>query len=147
MGKNLAVKGGESGFWQCWNHTLQWENTSNKKFWLCNSLLNQCLNVPVKGVVGPCRNAPQSLCRVSVWLYQKKICFNLNGQGSLRHFLCLSCRSAVHKGAWLISAKQELFLYQTHSGIALIQLTAYTIFWQSQCGLTKYLPLLLLSRM
>ncbi|NXS20996.1 PKHD1 protein, partial [Mystacornis crossleyi] len=28
------------------------------------------------------------------------------------HFL--SCRSAVHKGAWLISAKQELFLYQTH---------------------------------
>ncbi|NXE91766.1 PKHD1 protein, partial [Menura novaehollandiae] len=31
------------------------------------------------------------------------------------HFL--SCRSAVHKGAWLISAKQELFLYQTHSEI------------------------------
>ncbi|NXX15453.1 PKHD1 protein, partial [Podargus strigoides] len=27
-------------------------------------------------------------------------------------------RSAVHKGAWLISAKQELFLYQTHSEIA-----------------------------
>ncbi|NXG78698.1 PKHD1 protein, partial [Baryphthengus martii] len=26
-------------------------------------------------------------------------------------------RSAVHKGAWLISAKQELFLYQTHSEI------------------------------
>ncbi|NWW24120.1 PKHD1 protein, partial [Falcunculus frontatus] len=31
------------------------------------------------------------------------------------HFL--SCRSAVHKGAWLISAKQELFLYQTHPEI------------------------------
>ncbi|NXJ66569.1 PKHD1 protein, partial [Rostratula benghalensis] len=29
----------------------------------------------------------------------------------------LSCRSAVHKGAWLISAKQELFLYQTHPEI------------------------------
>ncbi|XP_064304301.1 fibrocystin isoform X2 [Phalacrocorax carbo] len=27
-------------------------------------------------------------------------------------------KSAVHKGAWLISAKQELFLYQTHSEIA-----------------------------
>ncbi|NXY72716.1 PKHD1 protein, partial [Glareola pratincola] len=26
-------------------------------------------------------------------------------------------KSAVHKGAWLISAKQELFLYQTHSEI------------------------------
>ncbi|NXX77426.1 PKHD1 protein, partial [Urocolius indicus] len=26
-------------------------------------------------------------------------------------------RSVVHKGAWLISAKQELFLYQTHSEI------------------------------
>ncbi|NWI47118.1 PKHD1 protein, partial [Picathartes gymnocephalus] len=31
------------------------------------------------------------------------------------HFL--SCRSAVHKGAWLISAKQDLFLYQTHPEI------------------------------
>ncbi|NXE82096.1 PKHD1 protein, partial [Cochlearius cochlearius] len=30
----------------------------------------------------------------------------------------LSCRSAVHKSAWLISAKQELFLYQTHSEVA-----------------------------
>uniref|UniRef100_A0A8C3XE04 PKHD1 ciliary IPT domain containing fibrocystin/polyductin n=1 Tax=Cyanoderma ruficeps TaxID=181631 RepID=A0A8C3XE04_9PASS len=38
-----------------------------------------------------------------------------NHIGSLRHFL--SCRSAVHKGAWLISAKQELFLYQTHPEI------------------------------
>ncbi|NWQ68655.1 PKHD1 protein, partial [Neopipo cinnamomea] len=27
-------------------------------------------------------------------------------------------KSAVHKGSWLISAKQELFLYQTHSEIA-----------------------------
>ncbi|NXW03822.1 PKHD1 protein, partial [Fregetta grallaria] len=27
-------------------------------------------------------------------------------------------KSAVHKGAWLVSAKQELFLYQTHSEIA-----------------------------
>ncbi|XP_075606537.1 fibrocystin isoform X7 [Balearica regulorum gibbericeps] len=27
-------------------------------------------------------------------------------------------KSRVHKGAWLISAKQELFLYQTHSEIA-----------------------------
>ncbi|NXA18102.1 PKHD1 protein, partial [Ibidorhyncha struthersii] len=27
-------------------------------------------------------------------------------------------KSTVHKGAWLISAKQELFLYQTHSEIA-----------------------------
>ncbi|NXJ91854.1 PKHD1 protein, partial [Corythaixoides concolor] len=27
-------------------------------------------------------------------------------------------KSAIHKGAWLISAKQELFLYQTHSEIA-----------------------------
>ncbi|NXS95038.1 PKHD1 protein, partial [Jacana jacana] len=27
-------------------------------------------------------------------------------------------KSAVHKGAWLISAKQELFLYQTHPEIA-----------------------------
>ncbi|XP_062494516.1 fibrocystin isoform X2 [Pezoporus occidentalis] len=27
-------------------------------------------------------------------------------------------KSAVHKGAWLISAKQELFLYQTHSEIS-----------------------------
>ncbi|NXT43288.1 PKHD1 protein, partial [Pelecanoides urinatrix] len=27
-------------------------------------------------------------------------------------------KSAVHRGAWLISAKQELFLYQTHSEIA-----------------------------
>ncbi|XP_059687939.1 fibrocystin [Gavia stellata] len=29
-------------------------------------------------------------------------------------------KSAVHKGAWLISAKQELFLYQTHSEIAAV---------------------------
>ncbi|NXM05709.1 PKHD1 protein, partial [Tyrannus savana] len=27
-------------------------------------------------------------------------------------------KSAVHKGSWLISAKQELFLYQTHSEVA-----------------------------
>lgn len=47
----------------------------------------------------------------------------------------LFCRSAVDKGAWLVSAKQELFLYQTHSGIALIHLTDYTVFWQSQLGL------------
>uniref|UniRef100_A0A8D0L0P7 PKHD1 ciliary IPT domain containing fibrocystin/polyductin n=1 Tax=Strix occidentalis caurina TaxID=311401 RepID=A0A8D0L0P7_STROC len=44
---------------------------------------------------------PLFLWRPSALLCQK-IYFNLN---------------AVHKGAWLISAKQELFLYQTHSEI------------------------------
>ncbi|NXA10346.1 PKHD1 protein, partial [Sapayoa aenigma] len=29
-------------------------------------------------------------------------------------------KSAVHKGSWLISAKQELFLYQTHSEISFV---------------------------
>ncbi|KAF1633273.1 Fibrocystin, partial [Eudyptes filholi] len=37
--------------------------------------------------------------------------------GWISQAFSLSCRSAVHKGAWLISAKQELFLYQTHSEI------------------------------
>lgn len=30
--------------------------------------------------------------------------------------LCLFWRSMVHKNAWLISANQDLFLYQTYSG-------------------------------
>lgn len=33
--------------------------------------------------------------------------------------LCLG-RSMVHKNAWLISAKQELFLYQTYSGTVVL---------------------------
>uniref|UniRef100_A0A8C3MZI7 Uncharacterized protein n=1 Tax=Geospiza parvula TaxID=87175 RepID=A0A8C3MZI7_GEOPR len=65
--------------------------------------------------VGTCRNVPLFLWRVNVQPCQMKVCFYLHGPGCLRHFL--SCRSAVHKGAWLISAKQELFLYQTHPEI------------------------------
>uniref|UniRef100_A0A8C9NL52 PKHD1 ciliary IPT domain containing fibrocystin/polyductin n=1 Tax=Serinus canaria TaxID=9135 RepID=A0A8C9NL52_SERCA len=68
-----------------------------------------------KGVVGACRNVPLFLWRVSVQPCQMKACFYFHVPGPLRHFL--SCRSAVHKGAWLISAKQELFLYQTHPEI------------------------------
>uniref|UniRef100_A0A8C5IPZ5 PKHD1 ciliary IPT domain containing fibrocystin/polyductin n=1 Tax=Junco hyemalis TaxID=40217 RepID=A0A8C5IPZ5_JUNHY len=60
-------------------------------------------------------NVPLFLWRVSVQPSQMKVCFYLHGPGCLRHFL--PCRSAVHKGAWLISAKQELFLYQTHPEI------------------------------
>uniref|UniRef100_A0A8C3J6H9 PKHD1 ciliary IPT domain containing fibrocystin/polyductin n=1 Tax=Calidris pygmaea TaxID=425635 RepID=A0A8C3J6H9_9CHAR len=41
-----------------------------------------------------------------------------NHIGWISQAFSLSCRSAVHKDAWLISAKQELFLYQTHSEIA-----------------------------
>uniref|UniRef100_A0A8C3U4P5 PKHD1 ciliary IPT domain containing fibrocystin/polyductin n=1 Tax=Catharus ustulatus TaxID=91951 RepID=A0A8C3U4P5_CATUS len=40
-----------------------------------------------------------------------------NHIGGISQVFSLSCRSAVHKGAWLISAKQELFLYQTHPEI------------------------------
>ncbi|NXE14723.1 PKHD1 protein, partial [Lophotis ruficrista] len=40
-----------------------------------------------------------------------------NHIGWISQGFSLSCRSAVHKSAWLISAKQELFLYQTHSEI------------------------------
>uniref|UniRef100_A0A7M4E0M8 PKHD1 ciliary IPT domain containing fibrocystin/polyductin n=1 Tax=Crocodylus porosus TaxID=8502 RepID=A0A7M4E0M8_CROPO len=40
----------------------------------------------------------------------------LKFQGPSQEFLSC-CRSVVHKDAWLISAKQELFLYQTHPEI------------------------------
>uniref|UniRef100_A0A8C3TE47 PKHD1 ciliary IPT domain containing fibrocystin/polyductin n=1 Tax=Chelydra serpentina TaxID=8475 RepID=A0A8C3TE47_CHESE len=42
---------------------------------------------------------------------------SLKFQGVSQAFLS-RCRSMVHKDAWLISAKQELFLYQTFSEIA-----------------------------
>lgn len=32
-------------------------------------------------------------------------------------FFFLFWRSVIHKDAWLVSAKQDLFLYQTYSGI------------------------------
>ncbi|KFQ99214.1 Fibrocystin, partial [Nipponia nippon] len=40
------------------------------------------------------------------------------GSHNVSFFVFNKGKSAVHKGAWLISAKQELFLYQTYSEIA-----------------------------
>lgn len=97
------------------------------------NLLDQCLNVLVKSIFGPC--VLESKCTAC----QKKVHFKW---AEISQAFSLSCRSAIHKDAWLISAKQELFLYQTHAGMALIHLTACAVFWQSQRGLRKDLSLL-----
>lgn len=96
--------------------------------------MNQCFSVLVKGLVGPCTNVSLFLWRVSVQLCKKK--FYLLKWSKISQTFSTSCRSAVHKDAWLISAKQELFLYQTHSGISLIHLNSCTVPWQSQHGLS-----------
>lgn len=76
MGKNIAIKEVQRGFLPCQNHTVQWDSTSNKEFQPCNRVLNQCFNVLVKPVVGPCRNVPLFLWRVGVQLCKKKLYFN-----------------------------------------------------------------------
>uniref|UniRef100_A0A674ISS1 PKHD1 ciliary IPT domain containing fibrocystin/polyductin n=1 Tax=Terrapene triunguis TaxID=2587831 RepID=A0A674ISS1_9SAUR len=56
-------------------------------------------------------------CPVQLPWYYGEIYPQLKFQGVSQAFLSC-CRSMVHKDAWLISAKQELFLYQTFSEIA-----------------------------